>query len=201
MPYLIPDADFDLKLSLLDKNVEHTKSFIEKGVIDFHLPEATIPNGYRFVKALNKDEYRMVTTESGQPETVYAVKLLFRNDLVLNKETCTQIMVWRTLSFKHQIAASSLPRVFFKHLLNSYSIVVTDEEQTGDGKRFWKIMINWALETNYHVYVSDGTEIDRPLTQISSMDELIGKWEAFCWGHDAEVHRHRLIVISKNDLL
>lgn len=128
MPYLIPDADFNLKLSLLDKNVEHTKSFIEKGVIDFHLPEATIPNGYRFVKALNKDEYRMVTTESGQPETVYAVKLLFRNDLVLNKETCTQIMVWRTLSFKHQIAASSLPRVFFKHLLNSYSIVVTDEE-------------------------------------------------------------------------
>ncbi|OTA18966.1 phage protein [Xenorhabdus beddingii] len=201
MPYLIPDADFDLKLSLLDKNIEHTKNFIEKGVIDFHLADAVIPDGYRFVKALNKDEYRMVTTGAGQPETVYAVKLLFRNDIVINKETCTQIMVWRTLSSKHQTAASSLPRIFFKHLLKSYSIVVTDEEQTGDGKRFWKIMIDWALVTNYHVYISDGTEMDRPLTQVSSISELIEKWEAFCWGYDTEVHRHRLIVISKNALL
>ncbi|WP_340616922.1 hypothetical protein [Xenorhabdus entomophaga] len=200
MPYLIPDAEFNRKLHTSERNREHTKTFLENGAKDFTFPGFIAPYGYRFVKSLKQDQFRMITT-GDNPETVYAVMLTFRKDIIIDKETCTQIMVWRTFSAEHQDAASGFPRQFFKYLLENYSIIVTDEEQTGDGKRFWQVMIAWSISTKYHVYVSDGTEIDRPLTQISSMDELIGKWEAFCWGHDAEVHRHRLIVISKNDLL
>ncbi|QTL41801.1 hypothetical protein HGO23_18765 [Xenorhabdus budapestensis] len=199
MPYLIEDVDFNLKLRLSDKNIEQTISFLENGAKDFILPDFVVPYGYRFVKSLKQDQYRMITI-SDKPETVYAVKLIFRRDIVVDKETCTQIMVWRTFSPEHQEAVSGFPRRFFRFLLENYSIIVTDEEQTGDGKRFWQIMIAWSMSVGYHVYVSDGGEIDRPLTVVSSMDELIEKWDSFCWGTDADLHRHRLIVISQEIL-
>lgn len=196
MPYLIEDADFNHKLRISEKNVEHTAAFLENGAKDFVLPDFVIPHGYRFVKSLKQDQYRLITTDD-QSETVYAVKLIFRKDIVVDKETCTQIMVWRTFSPEHQEAVSDFPRRFFRFLLDNYRIIVTDEEQTGDGKRFWQIMIAWSISVGYHVYVSDGGEVDRPLTAVASMDELLEKWDTFCWGTDAELHRHRLIVISK----
>ncbi|WP_340609378.1 hypothetical protein [Xenorhabdus bharatensis] len=199
MPYLIADVDFNRKLRISEKNVEHTVSFLENGAKDFILPDFVTPHGYRFVKSLKQAQYRMITS-GDKPETVYAVKLIFRNDIIVDKETCTQIMVWRTFSPEHQDAVSDFPRRFFRFLLDNYRIIVTDEEQTGDGKRFWQIMIAWSISVGYHVYISDGGEIDRPLTAVTSMDELLDKWDAFCWGIDTDLHRHRLIVISKEVL-
>ncbi|MDX7017833.1 hypothetical protein SJ059_25705, partial [Klebsiella aerogenes] len=56
-----------------------------------------------------------------------------------------------------------LPRTFFYNLLKVHNIVVTDEEQTSDGKGFWIDMILWAFSEGYYIYASDGTEMDRPL--------------------------------------
>ncbi|CDH25586.1 hypothetical protein [Xenorhabdus bovienii] len=199
MPYLIEDVDFNRKLRISEKNVDHTISFLGNGVRDFAFPDFVVPHGYRFVKSLKQDQYRMITKDA-KPETVYAVKLIFRKDIVIDKETCTQIMVWRTFSPEHQDAVGGFPRRFFRFLLENYNIIVTDEEQTGDGKRFWQIMIAWAMSVGYYVYVSDGGEMDRPLMAVSNMDELLERWDTFCWGGDTDLHRHRLIVISKEAL-
>ncbi|MRE42040.1 hypothetical protein GIJ60_24930, partial [Klebsiella quasipneumoniae] len=51
MPYLIPDADFNAKLKLPAKNIEHTIQFITQGVKDISLDGFEIPTGYRLVKA------------------------------------------------------------------------------------------------------------------------------------------------------
>ncbi|WP_272661391.1 hypothetical protein [Providencia sp. PROV089] len=201
MPYVIPDtdADFNTKLKAPEKNIDFTKIFLESGVVDFSLPGFVTPHGYKFVKSINKDQYRLIAV-GDKPETVYLVELRFRNDIVYGKKTCTQIKVWRTISARHNTAVKDLPRTFFTDLLTKHSIVVSDEEQTGDGKRFWETMIDWALDSNYHVYVSDGTQEDRPLTAIKDMNEFYSKWDAFCWGNDRDVHAHRLAVISEKAL-
>lgn len=199
MPYLIPDAEFNVKLKIHAKNVEHTQAFLEKGVQEFILPNYTLPQGYRLVKGLRNNQYRLLT-QATQPETVYLVELIFRQDIVFSKTTCTQVKVWRTVSEQHDTATRHLPRSFFKYLLDIYNIIVSDEEQTNAGKRFWETMIDWAFQTGFHVYVSDGGEEDRPLTAVKNTDDLYEQREHFCWGRDRDVHTHRLIVISKEQL-
>lgn len=200
MPLLIPSAGFDAKLSITDKNVDHTQAFISAGVKDFSLPGFVTPHGYRLLVSLKGGQYRLVTA-SANPETVYAVKLELLDHIVPTRKTCTQILVWRTVQPQHDRAVSGLPQEFFRYFLTQYSIVVSDSEQTGDGRRFWERMIAWAIQSEgYHVYVSDGTQEDRPLTFMQNWDEFYGTWADFCWGHDKESHVHRLFVISTERL-
>ncbi|WP_167016890.1 hypothetical protein [Candidatus Pantoea multigeneris] len=44
IPLLIPSAGFDAKLSITDKNVDHTQAFISSGVKDFSLPGFVTPH-------------------------------------------------------------------------------------------------------------------------------------------------------------
>ncbi|MBP2168046.1 hypothetical protein J2125_001238 [Erwinia toletana] len=63
-------------------------------------------------------------------------------------------------------------------------------------------MIAWAIQTDgYYVYLSDGTEEDRPLAVITSWDDFYQRWADFCWGTDKNCHAHRLFVISTEQLL
>ncbi|WNY87405.1 hypothetical protein [Leclercia adecarboxylata] len=200
MPFEIPSASFDTKLNMTEKNIEHTEAFIRAGVKEFALPGFVTPHGYRLLRAVKGNQYRMVT-DSVAPETVYAVKLEFLEHIVPTRKICTQILVWKTVQPQYDSAVRGLPQEFFKFFLSSYSIVVSDSEQTLDGRRFWERMIAWAIQTDgYHVYVSDGTQEDRPLTFMTSWDDFYGTWAGFCWGNDRDCHSHRLLVISTDQL-
>lgn len=196
MPRLIPDTDFNIKLKVLSKNIEHTASFIERGASAFQIDHFVAPDGYRLLKLNNKHQYRMVTT-GDNPETVYLVELRPRKDIVFNHECCTQIKVWSSFAEKHRIAVSNLPRMFFKHLIEQYNIVVTDEEQTADSRRFWETMLSWALDSGFYVYASDGTQEIRPLFLIKDMDDFLVNWSLKYWGASPDSHQHLLIVISQ----
>ena len=199
MPKLIPTAGFNRNLNLPSENNEQTKQFLIAGAQDFILPGYPAGKGYRFVKSIEKHHYRLIT-DGDVPETVYVVELRFRNDIVAGKTTCTQIKVWRTTADKHRFAVADLPRRFFSWLLDTCHIVITDEEQTGDGRRFWEVMISWALGAGFYVYVSDGGKQDRPLFIIHDTESFFEYWSDFCWGHDPDIHTHRLIVISKTEI-
>lgn len=43
MPYLIPDADFNAKLKIHSKNIEHTKEFLEQGFKILNYLNITFP--------------------------------------------------------------------------------------------------------------------------------------------------------------
>ncbi|MBS9424082.1 hypothetical protein [Photorhabdus caribbeanensis] len=194
---LIPESDFDIKLNMTEKNVEHTQAFIEHGVQDFSLPGFVTPYGYRLLTSISGNQYRLVT-DVDMPETVYAVKLEFMEHIVPSKKTCTQILVWCTVLPQHDEAVRGLPQEFFRFFLERYSIIVSDSEQTLDGRRFWERMIAWAISINgYHVYVSDGAKGERPLNLITSWDDFYVIWANYCWGHDKDYHYHCLFVISK----
>ena len=200
MPRLIPEADFNIKLKMPSRNIDHTRQFLAKGVEDVALDGYVVQYGYRLVKSLKKNQYRLIAI-GDECETVYLVELIFRNDIVFNKATCTQIKVWRTISSEHNTAVKDLAKLFFANLLRKYNIVVSDEEHTSDGKRFWETMIDWSFKTGYNVYTSEGSEINRPLTPIQDMNDFYGRWDNFCRGTSSDVHRHRLVVISREALL
>ncbi|NHB91360.1 hypothetical protein [Photorhabdus cinerea] len=200
MPALIPQADFNIKLNMTEKNVAHTQAFIERGVRDFSLPGFVTPYGYRLLASISGNQYRLVT-DADMPETVYAVKLEFMEHVVPFKKTCTQILVWRTVLPQHDGAVRSLPQEFFRFFLENYSIIVSDSDRTSDGRRFWERMIAWAVNVDgYYVYVSDGTREERLLNLISSWDDFYITWADYCWGYDKDCHYHRLFVISKERL-
>lgn len=200
MPLLIPSAGFDAKLNMTEKNIEHTEAFMASGVKDFSLPGFVTPHGYRLLASVKSEQYRLVT-DSEIPETVYAVKLALLEHIVPTRKSCTQILVWRTVQPQHDSAVRGLPQEFFRYFLSHYSIVVSDAEQTLEGRRFWERMIAWAIQSDgYHVYVSDGTEEERPLTFMTNWDDFYGTWADFCWGNDRDCHLHRLFVISTEQL-
>lgn len=200
MPRLIPEADFNIKLKMPSKNIDDTRQFLAEGIEDVVLDGYVVQYGYRLVKSLKKNQYRLIAVRN-ESETIYLVELIFRNDIVFNKASCTQIKVWRTISLEHNAAVKDLAKLFFANLLQKYTIVVSDEEHTSDGKRFWETMIDWSFKTGYSVYASDGSEINRPLTPIQDMNDFYDRWDNFCWGNLSDVHRHRLVVISREALL
>lgn len=199
MPYTIDDATFRHKLGLHETNVSHTARYLERGVDNFVLPGWVTPSGYRLVKSKQGEQYRLISNET--QETVYAVKLIFRTDIIAKQKTCTQVMVWRSPDARHETAVYNLPKFFFAYFLKSYVIIVTDEQQTPEGQSFWERRISQALIDGSYVYVSDGGEMDRPLYPVEDWDTFYKKWITFCWGKDPEVHTHRLVVISIEPLL
>ncbi|WP_273803060.1 hypothetical protein [Providencia rettgeri] len=199
MPRKISGTEFNQKLRITRRNVEDTLHFLTEGVSEFVLPNFVLPEGYRLVKSRKKEQYRLIA-EGEKPETVYLVELRFRQDIVIGKTTCTQVKVWRTFAPDHKATIKDLPERFFVYLLNTYNIMVTDEEQTEDGQRFWENMINWAFFNHYFVYASNGEEEERPLARIANMEDFYLNWMDVYWGKDKDIHPHKLVVISQSPL-
>jgi len=204
IPEEISDADFSPKLNITEKNMIITADFISKGVEDFHLPGYEIQHGYRLVKAKSHDHFRLITTDL-EPETAYAVRLVHSNFIIPNRTNCTQVMIWRSLRPEHKGAVQGIAALFFNFFLNSYSIVVSDTEQTQQGRRFWEYRIIEALTNpELHVYVSDGTQGDkdglRPLYPVFTDEAFFDTWSDFCWGTDKNAHSLRQFVISKEKI-
>jgi len=204
MPEEISDADFSRKLNITERNLVHTHDYLNKGVIDFHLPGYQVQHGYRLTKSKFDDHYRLITNDEN-PETAYAVRLVHMDSIIHGRKNCTQVMIWRSLRPEHRSSVQGIAALFFNYFLNTHSIIVSDSEQTQQGRRFWEYRIIEALSTpDLYVYVSDGTDGDkdgtRPLYPIHTDEEFFEYWSGFCWGTDKDVHSNRLFVISKDNL-
>lgn len=193
-PRLISDADFNRKLNAPDCNREHTLAFLAKGGESFSLPGYVPPAGYRLVMSLDGKQCRLLKDDI----TTYAVKIVTGKFVVPGKQHCTQVMVWCTFMPEYQAALNGLAKLIFAWLLETYEIVVSDNEQTGDGRRFWEYRITEAIaDPRFEVMIWDGTKEDNELTLIQNAEEFVSKWSPYAWGTDPEIHQHRLLVISK----
>ena len=70
-----------------------------------------IPIGYRLVKSLRKDQYRLITTDK-ESETAYLVELRFRQDIVYGKNNVYSNKSLAIL-YLNIDAIRELPRTFF----------------------------------------------------------------------------------------
>lgn len=193
-PKLISDTEFNRLLNLSERNHERTEAFLNKGAKLFSLPGYVPPAGYCLMMSFDGKQCRLIKDGI----TAYAVKIITGKYIVPGRTHCTQVMVWRTFLPEYQSALHGLAKLFFAWLLETYEIVVSDQEQTGDGRRFWEYRINDAIaDPQYEVMIWDGTKDKGELSLIQSAEEFVRKWSPYAWGINPEIHPQRLLVISK----
>lgn len=131
---------------------EHKKTPIEK-IGEFTLWE--FERQYALIR--DSDKY-----------VAYYMKFRFDNVRLLRRQCVRQVVVWRTNKVDTDGIAK---RIFLKHLIPSYQNIITDAEQTPDGRRFWQDRIRNTLNDKAaYVYYID-IQHPREVTEIKSMDE------------------------------
>jgi hypothetical protein len=212
MPQLI-EVGFDMKLTTPSSNKTETTFFLASQPQEFVLPGFVVPAGYRLVT-----KHHTSTTDGVMqticliymgddvPEMVYKVKLIVRNEpnAYLPVKNCTQLLVWRQVAGPHSLVLSGFARQVFHFLLRSNNIMITDEQQTSDGKRFWLDRMGEAFSIGEAcVYYIDLDELDDGLTPvvvlIQSFEDLMESYVPKGWGSD-ENHKNRVFVISNQNL-
>ncbi|MEZ8348519.1 hypothetical protein AB4456_10545 [Vibrio splendidus] len=202
-----------MKLTTPSRNKEETRAFLEGKPSDYSVPGFIVPHGYRLLSGTDKvteegivKNICLVTDSANDSETVYKVKLIVRSEpnSYLPCKNCTQLIVWRAVGGRHSAVTSGFPAKIFNHLLDNYDIMITDEQQTSDGKRFWMDRIGEAIELPaQHVYYVDLNNLDDEMSPIvegiSDFEDFITEFEPKGWGNDEE-HRNRAFMISKSDL-
>ncbi|EPW3769033.1 hypothetical protein ACWI58_004477 [Vibrio fluvialis] len=212
MPQLI-DAGFDMKLTTPSSNKVETAAFLEAKPSVFALPDFAVPAGYQLLANApsNTEEGEVQTIcliymGGDAAETVYKVKTIVRNEpnAYLPVRNCTQLIVWRQIAGPHGHVLSGFARTVFNFLLRTHNIMITDEQQTADGKRFWLDRMGESFVIpNRNVYYIDLNELDSnkvPVVErIQSSEELMEDYVPKGWGTDEE-HRNRAFIISTQNL-
>lgn len=117
----------------------------------------------------------------------YLVRYKKERVSLIDKFAVTQFLVWADRNFSRSRGLAT--KVFFDFLLKKHKIIVSDYEQTLDGKRFWQNRIGDAFDRNLHVYlldsrhnkvhkIKDEVDLDTNYTQHWREDKL-GKFYRF----------------------
>lgn len=109
--------------------------------------------------------------------------------------------VWQSLVWSDPIASyiSGIPKkMFFDYLLPKFGTVITDSQQTWDGKRFWKLRITEAFEKGLNVYFCNFA--NHEIIKINDADDF-RKYESLkeIWG-PSDPHKMKRMVISNKTL-
>lgn len=87
-------------------------------------------------------------------------------------------------------------KVFFQYLLPKFHSILTDSEQTFDGKRFWTYRIRDALKMNLNVYFYDFDKHN--IIPIHNMNEFIKIQNLYdIWGNTNRHELKRILISSK----
>lgn len=105
-----------------------------------------------------------------------------------------QAMIWRqSVGADAKATRDVVEEVFFKKLVGSYNIVVSDSEQTRDGKRMWMGLLYTAMNT-VGLMAGVGSAKTGKVTEIRGEKDLRAQ-EKWLWGH-LDFHKERLGVIA-----
>ncbi|EGG9814447.1 hypothetical protein ID007_004308 [Salmonella enterica] len=196
-PLLIPDASFRAKLENPLLNRQQTADFIARGTRPFELPGFRVQAGYQLRASLDGLQIRMIF----DGETVYYVKLKEASNIIPGVSHITQVGVWRTRTANMQKAVEGLAPALFAWLVERYNVVISDDEQTRAGQRFWQYRLSEALDNpRQHVYGWDGTKEDAEPEEITNTIDLVDHWEPLIWGTERDVHNNRLFIITGSPL-
>ena len=212
MPQLI-EVGFDMKLTKPSSNKVETAAFLEAKPQEFVLPDFAVPAGYQLVASspVQSQEGEVQTicliySGGDEAEIVYKVKMIVRNEpnAYLPIKNCTQLIVWRQVAGPHGAVLSGFARTVFNFLLRSHNIMISDEQQSADGQRFWLDRMGESFViADRNVYYIDLNELDDEMVptvnHIHNFDELMEEYVPKGWG-TGEEHKNRAFIISTQNL-
>lgn len=204
MPKIFSD-DFEQKLRRLPTNIAETEAFLHDQPTHLALPDFVVQHGYRLLQSKirgthegNERTICLIADTATYSETVYKVKVLVCEtpNAYLNVTNTTQLLVWTTAAPNHENALNGFASKVFAYLLQTHNIMVTDKDQTPDGRRFWERRILEAISmNNRHVYYIVLSELEDELVpvifEISNSDVFYEHYEPLAWGNG-----DRVFVIS-----
>ncbi|NOQ37243.1 MAG: hypothetical protein GQ569_15355 [Methylococcaceae bacterium] len=180
MPQNIEQADFDEILRKPTSNKIQAKKFLAKYPLNYAVEGVVLPEKFELKINKNKNAIRLIDrTDFECPRIAYAVDIEVTNEKIHHK-SCTQVIVWA--SPRNEELLVGFPRKVFNHLLQEYVIMITDKQQTPDGKRFWERRIIQALEDNKFVYFCDKSQEGLDLPMIKNEDDFFEIFEPMGWG-------------------
>jgi hypothetical protein len=192
-PQTIKRAKFAELFNKPSTNKQEAKKFIANYTIDYLVDEINLPEGFELKSNKRKTNIRLLDrSDKNNPRIAYAVNIKISEEII-GRKNCTQILVWA--SPNNEDLLIGLPRKIFNHLLKKYTIMVTDQEQTPDGKRFWERRIAQAFKDKHFVYFLDKTSNNPQLHLIKDEDDFFENYESKGWGDD-EAHKNKLYIIS-----
>ena len=92
-----------------------------------------------------KREFALIRDE----DSYVAYYMKFRFDMInlIKRQCVSQIAIWRSRMVNEQSGMAK--RIFMNHLIPKYGNIITDSEQTEDGRRFWADRIREYIERGY----------------------------------------------------
>ncbi|MEJ2765195.1 hypothetical protein VV869_14640 [Photobacterium sp. MCCC 1A19761] len=212
-----------MKLTTPTRNKEETQLFLSQSPYPYEIPGFIEPQGYRLMRSRDKldadgTKFTIALIYNGRDnthyprldenyldsETVYKVTVLSRPspNAYLAIENCSQVLVWRQIAGPHSAATRGLPTLVFNHLLDNHNIVISDDQQTEDGKRFWLDRMGESFTTsNKSIYYVDLNVVFEDsmtprIAHIATFHDLLEHYVPNGWGNTEEF-KDRLFILSK----
>lgn len=155
--------------------------------------------GYRLLRidqrlGASNDLFEIALINDVDKTVVYYNKVMVSNIVDLNCRPATQNLVWRSPNAQHAVVLRDVAqKVFFNYILNNYDVILSDNQQTGEGKFFWQRQMSTALSLGLHVYYYQMMTANlQPIIDQNALNNL----EDEIWSESDEQEYH-LALISK----
>jgi hypothetical protein len=135
--------------------------------VDISSKIGDLPPGYRLLRVDDRDGlldgYEIALVND------LDLSLVYYNKVTLKAGRATQ-KAWRTPAAQHAaVIADITDKVFFDYLLQQHSIMLNDDQLTGEGSHHWQRQLSHALSRGMKVYQCKD---DGQLQQIECQKEL-----------------------------
>lgn len=198
MPEAIDFTDFSGVLKKPRLNKSEAKKFLADYPRDYVIDGMVLPENFQLKSNKKQTVIRLLDrTDKENPSIAYAVDIEL-TDETINHKSCTQILVWKRPG--NEEALNGFPAKMFTHFLQKYIVMITDKQQTADGKRFWENRIVQAFQQSFFVYFCDKNLGENKLLLIENSDDFFEYFEPLGWGND-KLHQNKLFMISLTALI
>jgi hypothetical protein len=198
MPKYLDFADFSNTLKRPSFNRNEAKKFLADYPRDYVVDGIDLPENFQLKSNKKQTVIRLLDRKDRENlQIAYAVDIELTDEKI-NQKSCTQILVWKRAGSEELLRGFA--KKLFNHFLQKYVVMITDELQTSDGKRFWENRIVEAFVENKFVYFLDKNSVDKKLQQIESSDDFFETFEPLGWGND-KAHQNKWFVISMTALI
>jgi hypothetical protein len=189
-PMYHEDLD-DHALNTPDGNKEYFRKFIR--MVD---PIEELSDGI-ILYSFENSKGGLYFAANPKSETIYYFMQYNRSFHKLIGNFVYQKFLWLNKSKRNIVGY--LPTYYFYDLIDDYSTIATDAEQTKDGEKFWKKRIKEAFSKNLNVYYFDDysnhiEQLDNP----NDIDIFNNKYQIYS-NHESSLHK--AFVISTKELL